>query len=77
VEGCDNMRHIERPPPGDVSTRKNRSQSKPELTSKRSQYFEDAFSVKEANPGRDRVLSESIIMADFKTNVEVGPSLTK
>lgn len=74
VKGSDNMRDIERPPPGDVFSRKKRSASKPELTKQRSNYFEDAFAVKEANPGKDRVLSESIVMADVKTNVMVSPS---
>lgn len=72
LERSDNMRDIERPPPGDVS-RKKRSHSKPELTKQRSDYFEDAFGVKEANPAKDRVLSESIVMADVKTNVMVSP----
>jgi hypothetical protein len=72
VEGAGIMRDIGRPPPGDVSGRSKRSKSKPELTKQRSHYFEDVFAVKEANPAKDRVLSESIVMADVKTNVIVS-----
>jgi hypothetical protein len=72
VEGNDNMSDINRPPPGDVVTRKKRSQSKPELTRQRSSFFEDAFATKDVNPAKDRLLSEAIVMADIKTNVEVS-----
>ncbi|RKF77860.1 putative mif domain-containing protein [Golovinomyces cichoracearum] len=42
-----------------------------DLARKRSQYYENAFAVdpKPAFSARDRVLRESIIMADIKTNV--------
>lgn len=66
------MRDTSRPPPGDVSANKKRTQSKPELTKQRSHYFDDAFAVKETHPAKDRVLSESIVMADVKTNVIVS-----
>ena len=72
VEGDNNMRDIDRPPPGDVSGYKKRTHSKPELTKKRSHYFEEAFAVKENSQAKDRVLSESIVMADVKTNVIVS-----
>jgi hypothetical protein len=76
VEGDRNMRDIDRPPPGDVVAKTRRAQSKPDLGKQRSHYFEDAFSVKDANPAKTRVRSEAIVMADVKTNVIVGPDLT-
>ncbi|KAH8909970.1 Tautomerase/MIF [Coniochaeta sp. PMI_546] len=75
IEGNDNMCDIDRLPPGHVSAKKV-SQGKPELTKQRSHYFEDAFAVKEVNPAKDRVLSESIVMADVKTNVIINDEFT-
>lgn len=77
VEGDRNMRDIDRPPPGDVLAKTRRAQSKQrDLGKQRSNYFEDAFSVKDANPAKTRVRSEAIVMADVKTNVIVGGYLT-
>ena len=42
------------------------------MAKKRSTFFEDAFSAKEINPIKERVQSESIVLADVKTNVIVG-----
>jgi len=72
VEGTNIMRAIERAPPGDPGSKPRKVASKPEL-SQRSQYFEDAFSVKDmVNPARDKVRREAIVLADLKTNVIVS-----
>lgn len=63
------MRGLDRALPGHATKKK----SKPELTKQRSNYFEDAFAVKEqVHPAKERVISESIVMADVKTNVIVS-----
>lgn len=72
VEGDHNLRDIDRAPPGDVVRKARKSQSRPTLAKQRSNYFEDAFSVKEFNPAKERVRSEAIVMAEVKTNVIVG-----
>lgn len=71
VEGDRLLRDIDRAPPGDVVQRSCKPQIKPELTKQRSNYFEDAFSVKDLSPVRERVRSEAMVVADVKTNVIV------
>jgi hypothetical protein len=64
-------RDIHSPPPGDVR-RLGRKASGPELSKKRSQYFEDAFRSKHPAEERKRLSSLlSTISADVKTNVFV------
>ncbi|KAI1106260.1 Tautomerase/MIF [Jackrogersella minutella] len=70
VEGNKMMRDIDRPPPGDPkSTRK--SQLHPELSKKRSAFFENEFAAanRDPDPVRARVQNEAIVMADLRTNV--------
>ncbi|KAB5558021.1 Tautomerase/MIF superfamily [Coniochaeta sp. 2T2.1] len=75
VEGNDIMRGIERPPPGDVTTgprKKPPTESDRELTKQKSQYFEGAFAVKETtHPAKEKVLAQSVVMIDLKTNVVI------
>lgn len=67
------MRGLDRALPGHATKKK----SKPELTKQRSNYFEDAFAVKEqVHPAKERVISESIVMADVKTNVIINDEYT-
>lgn len=72
VEGDRNLLGIDRALPGDVVHKATKSQSRPGLAKKRSNFFEDAFSVKEVNPARERVRSEAIVMAEVRTNVIVS-----
>ncbi|KAI1378199.1 Tautomerase/MIF [Hypoxylon crocopeplum] len=70
VEGNKMMRNIDRPPPGDpVTSRK--SQLHPELSKKRSAYFESEFAAANRDPDlvRARIQNEAIVMADLRTNV--------
>ncbi|KAI1143607.1 Tautomerase/MIF [Hypoxylon sp. FL0543] len=70
VEGNKMMRDIDRPPPGDPKpTRK--SQQHPELSKKRSAYFESEFAAanRDPDPVKARIQNEAIVMADLKTNV--------
>lgn len=67
------MRNIDRPPPGDP-TGSRKSQVHPDLSKKRSAYFESEFAA--ANRGPDpvkaRIQNEAIVMADLRTNVIVS-----
>ncbi|KAI1393403.1 Tautomerase/MIF [Hypoxylon trugodes] len=77
VEGNKMMRNIDRPPPGDpTSTRK--SQLHPELSKKRSAYFESEFAAanRDPDPARARIQSEAIVMADLRTNVMIKDEFT-
>ncbi|KAI2631019.1 Tautomerase/MIF [Hypoxylon sp. NC1633] len=70
VEGNKMMRNIDRPLPGDaVASRK--SQLHPELSKKRSAYFESEFAAanRDPDPVRARIQNEAIVMADLRTNV--------
>src|SRR5437016_14621169 len=45
-----------------------------ELAKRRSQYYGDAFAQRESNTSaRERVLKESVVMAEILTNVIVSP----
>ncbi|OTA61882.1 hypothetical protein K449DRAFT_55778 [Hypoxylon sp. EC38] len=73
VEGNKMMRDIDRPLPGDPkSTRK--SQLHPELSKKRSAYFESEFATvnRDPDPVKARIQNEAIVMADLRTNVIVS-----
>lgn len=72
VQGDRNLRDIDRAPPGDVLRKTPKPQSRPTLAKQRSNFFEDAFSVKEVNPARDRVRNEAMVVAEVRTNVIVG-----
>ena len=73
IEGNELLRHIDRPLPGDVTRRKSRTGSKPNLAKKRSHvgFFEEAFAVDERSPAKERVRGDAIVMAEVKTNVIV------
>lgn len=73
VEGTPLMRQIDRAPPGDVVRKASKTQWKAELARKRSNlsFFEDAFSENQESPARARVLGDSMVMAEVKTNVIV------
>lgn len=74
VEGDHLMRNIDRPPPGDVVCRAHKTQSKPELTKRRSRidFFDGAFSVNDSSSARERVHGDAIVTAEVKTNVIVS-----
>ncbi|KAI6246122.1 hypothetical protein HI914_05360 [Erysiphe necator] len=68
-------REITRGTPGDKKRAMDiRSPHERDLARKRSQYYENAFAVdpKPAFTARDRVLRESFIMAEIKTNVIIN-----
>ncbi|KAI8962484.1 Tautomerase/MIF [Daldinia sp. FL1419] len=70
VEGNKMMRNIDRPPPGDP-TGSRKSQVHPELSKKRSAYFESEFAAanRDTDPVKARIQNEAIVMADLRTNV--------
>ncbi|KAK0621325.1 Tautomerase/MIF superfamily [Bombardia bombarda] len=83
VEGGRLMRDIDRPP-GDVVSRERKpqhqqqQQSTPKLAKKRSNFnfFEDAFSVHETSPAKEKVRGDAIVMAEVKTNVIISDEFT-
>lgn len=64
------MRDIDRPPPGDP-TGSRKSQLHPELSKKKSAYWENEFAAanRDPDPVRARIQNEAIVMADLRTNV--------
>ncbi|KAI1096380.1 Tautomerase/MIF [Rostrohypoxylon terebratum] len=70
VEGNKMMRDIDRPPPGDP-TGSRKSQLHPELSKKKSAYWENEFAAanRDPDPVRARIQNEAIVMADLRTNV--------
>ncbi|KAL1909287.1 hypothetical protein Sste5344_004916 [Sporothrix stenoceras] len=91
------LRDIDRPPPGDPSTRRKSvatdlavesmaasltagGRGDSHLARKRSQYFEDAFATRrgdtDANPAKERVRSEALVLAEVRTNIIVGDEFT-
>ncbi|KAI2623868.1 Tautomerase/MIF [Hypomontagnella submonticulosa] len=70
VEGNKMMRDIDRPPPGDP-TGSRKTKLHPELSKKRSAYFETEFAAanRDPDPVRARIHNEAIVMADLRTNV--------
>lgn len=67
------MRDIDRPPPGDP-TGSRKSQLHPELSKKKSAYWENEFAAanRDPDPVRARIQNEAIVMADLRTNVIVS-----
>ncbi|KAL8370865.1 hypothetical protein RB595_000959 [Gaeumannomyces hyphopodioides] len=76
------LRDIDRPPPGDPSTRTRASQGKVDMAKRRSTYFEDQFAStkKEKNAVAssltERVRSEAVVMAEVRTNVILSDEFT-
>ncbi|KAK9417118.1 putative Tautomerase/MIF superfamily [Seiridium unicorne] len=76
VEGNDVMRNIERPPPGDMISRR-KSQQQSGLAKKRSAYYENEFAAsRETDPTKDRVRNEAIVLAELRTNVIIQDEFT-
>ncbi|KAI1085871.1 Tautomerase/MIF [Whalleya microplaca] len=70
IEGNEMMRSIDRPPPADVlSPRK--SQLHPDVSKKKSSYFEYELAAgnRDPEPVRARVHNEAIVVAELRTNV--------
>lgn len=57
--------------PLEDTTKLPKTRSRPELAKKRSQYFEEAFQARPVDPVGDRIRSQSMILAEVKTNVLV------
>lgn len=68
-------RDIERRFPGDAGTFfLGMTPERRELAKKKSQYYDDAFAVRESNSSaRERVHRESMVMVEVRTNVIVRP----
>lgn len=77
VEGNNVMRSIDRPLPGDVVGRR-RSPRDPEMSRKRSAFFEAEFAGPNRgdDPAADRILNEVMVTAELKTNVIIPDELT-
>ena len=78
MEGDNHLlRDIVHPPPGDVTRENRKSKYGRDTARTKSVYFEDAFqSHREVNPAKERVHSESIVMAEVRTNVIVRTALS-
>lgn len=74
VEGNDVMRSIDRPLPGDVVGRRRKSQLHPDMSKKKSAYFESEFAgpIKGDDPAKSRILNEAMVIAELKTNVIIN-----
>jgi hypothetical protein len=68
-------RNIEQELPGNAgSYSPGRTPERKELAKKKSQYYDDAFAVRESNTSaRERVHRESMVMVEVRTNVIVRP----
>ncbi|KAH8200244.1 hypothetical protein TruAng_005580 [Truncatella angustata] len=56
---------------------RRKSQLQPGLAKKRSAYYENEFSVgREADPTKDRVRNEAIVLAELRTNVMIQDEFT-
>jgi hypothetical protein len=68
-------RNVERGAPGDPSTFSlGKTPERRELAKKKSQYYDDAFAVRESKTSaRERVHRESMVMVEVRTNVIVRP----
>jgi hypothetical protein len=68
-------RNIERGAPGDAAIFPlAKTPEQRELAKKKSQYYNDAFAVRESNTSaRERVHRESMVMVEVRTNVIVRP----
>lgn len=67
-------RAIDRGAPGDAAIFSSlKTPEQQEMAKRKSQYYENQFAYREANgSARERVLKESIITADVRTNVIVS-----
>jgi len=66
-------RNIEWGTPGDHAISESQTPQQRELARKKSQYYEEAFSMREpSGSARERVTKESLIYADVRTNVIVS-----
>ncbi|KAJ8119784.1 hypothetical protein ONZ43_g3342 [Nemania bipapillata] len=74
VEGNDVMRSIDRPLPGDAVGRRRKSQVHPDMSKKKSAYFESEFAGpnKGNDPAKSRILNEAMVIAELKTNVIIN-----
>lgn len=70
VEGNDVMRSIDRPLPGDVVGRRRKSQLHPDMSKKKSAYFESEFAgpIKGDDPAKSRILNEAMVIAEHLSN---------
>ncbi|KAI0118617.1 Tautomerase/MIF [Nemania sp. FL0031] len=74
VEGNNVMRSIDRPLPGDVVGRRRKPQLDPDMSRKKSAYFESEFAApnKCDDPAKSRILNEAMVIAELKTNVIIN-----
>lgn len=69
------MRPITRGPPGDNNRPEAMTMGRAELARLKSNYYEGAFSVYGGgNPRRERILGDSMVIVELKTNVIVSPA---
>jgi len=68
-------RNVERGAPGNAAILSlGKTPERRELAKKKSQYYDDAFAVRESNTSaRERVHRESMVMVEVRTNVIVRP----
>ncbi|KAL2074987.1 hypothetical protein VTL71DRAFT_8767 [Oculimacula yallundae] len=71
-------RHIDRGSPGDQAIfSEGKTPERKEVAKRRSQYYSDAFANRESNTSaRERVIKESMIVAEVRTNVIVHDEYT-
>lgn len=76
AEGNRLMRDIDRGAPGDQAIFSDlKTPEQKQLAKRKSQHYNDAFANRESNSSaRERVLRESTVMADVRTNVIVSGS---
>ncbi|KUI62277.1 hypothetical protein VP1G_09404 [Cytospora mali] len=67
------IRPISRRPPGDNGRSEAMTMGRAELTRQKNNCYEDAFSVHGGgNPRRERILGDSMVIVELKTNVIIG-----
>lgn len=68
------MRPITRRPPGDNGRPEAMTMGRVELARRKNNYYDDAFSVHgNGDPRRARILGDSMVVVELKTNVIVSP----
>lgn len=68
------MRPVTRRPPGDYTTPEAMTMGRAELAKRKNTFFEDALSLHVVgSPRRERILGDSMVIAELKTNVIVSP----
>lgn len=71
------MQPITRKPPGDSSSAEAMTMGRVELARKKNSYYDGAFSVHGVrNPRRERILGDSMVVVELKTNVIVSSSFS-